>query len=154
MLRVLAAYLAAVLVTYTGAVIAHSQSVAARLHEMGVDESLAVRLEHTLHDLVGMSGLFLPIIALALAIAFPFARLVMRLLPRWRAVGYPLAGGAAVLAVHVLLAVTFEITPVAAARTALGLTLQALCGVLGGWVFRVCLAEPGGARSGRVEQAA
>lgn len=142
MLRVLAAYLAAVLVTYASAVIAHSQSVVARLHGMGVDESVADRLGHTLHDLAGMAGLFLPIIAAALAVAFPVARLVMRLLPRWQPVGYAVAGGAALLAVHVILEQTFEITPIAAARTTLGLTLQALSGVLGGWVFRLCLGDP------------
>jgi hypothetical protein len=135
MLRVLAAYLAAVLVTYTGAVVAHSQSVVARLADMGVDESLPDRLGHTLHDLTGMAGLFLPIIAVTLAIAFLVASQLMRLLPRWRPVGYAVAGGVAMLAVHVILEQTLAITPIAAARTTLGMTLQALAGVLGGWVF-------------------
>ena len=142
MLRVLAAYVAAVLVTYAGAVIAHSQSVVANLHRMGVDESFGDRVGHTLHDLAGMTGLFLPIIAAALAVAFPVARLVMRLLPRWQPVGYAIAGGVALLGVHVILEQTFEVTPIAGARTTLGLTLQALSGVLGGWVFRLCLGRP------------
>lgn len=147
MLRVLAAYLAAVLVTYAGAAIAHTQSVMARLGDMGVPVGLADRLGATLHDLAGMAPLYLPIIAAGLAVAFPVASLVMRMLPRWRPVGYALAGGVAVLAIHVILYQTLAITPIAAARTTAGLTVQALCGALGGWVFRVGLIRAGATRT-------
>lgn len=146
MLRTLVAYLAAVLVTYAGAAIAHTQSVIASLREMGVKVGLGERLGATAHDLAGMAGLYLPIIAVGLAVAFPAASLVMRWLPRWRPVGYALAGGVAVLAIHVVLYQTFSITPIAAARTTAGLTVQALCGALGGWMFRFCLTHPAATR--------
>lgn len=144
MLRVLTAYLAAVLVAYAGAAIAHTQFVMARLDDMGVDVGAADRLEATLHDLAGMAPLFLPMVAVALAVAFLIAHAVIRRLPHWRPVGYALAGGLAVLTIHVVLYQAFSITPVAGARTTLGLTAQALCGALGGWVFLLCL--PRGAR--------
>lgn len=139
MLRVLGAYLAAVLVTYAGAAFAHTQSVMARLDDMGVAVSAGDRLYATVHDLAGMAALFLPMIAAGLAVAFPVARLVLRVLPRWQPLAYPLAGGVAVLAIHVILYQTLSITPIAGARTTVGLTIQALCGALGGWVFRACL---------------
>jgi len=137
MLRALAAYVAAVLVTYTLATIAATQHVMARLVDMGVDVSLADRLGTTLHDLAGMTTSYLPILAVGLAIAFPVAAGVARFAPRWRTIGYPLAGGLAVLVIHFTLSQLFNITPVAAARTTLGLTVQALCGALGGWLFFV-----------------
>lgn len=135
MLRVLAAYLAAVLVTYAGAAIAHTQWVLASLADMNVPVAMADRLGATAHDLVGMASLYLPIIAAALAVAFPVAKLIARLLPRLSLLAYPLAGGAALLMVHVILYQTFAITPIASARTTAGLITQALCGVLGGWLF-------------------
>ena len=139
MLRVLGAYLAAVLVTHAGAVIAHTQSVMASLADMGVDVSLEERLGATFHDLLGMAPLFLPILAVALGVAFAVAGAIIRRVPHWRPLGYSLAGGLAVLAVHVVLYQTFSITPIAGARSALGLTAQALAGAFGGWVFWLCL---------------
>lgn len=135
MLRAVAGYLAAVLVAYVTAAAAQTQSVMARLGDMGVDVSPGDRLGATVHDVAGMAGTYLPMIAVGFAIAFPVAAAVIRRVPRWRPVGYALAGGVAVLMIHVLLAWTLSITPVSAARTSLGLTVQALCGALGGWVF-------------------
>ncbi|MEQ8858141.1 MAG: hypothetical protein RIC56_05795 [Pseudomonadales bacterium] len=141
MIRVLSAYLAAVIVAYVGASIAQTQSVMARLADMGVPVSVGVRLEATAHDVVGLATSLLPLIAVGLAIALPVAALAIRVLPGWRPVGYVLAGGAALLAIHVALNLSLGIHPVAATRTTIGLTAQALCGGLGGWVFLQCLPE-------------
>lgn len=135
MLRALVAYVAAVLVAYVLAAIAATQHVMARLADMGVEVTLGDRLGTTLHDLASMAPTFLPILAIAFAIALPVAAGVIRLAPRWRSLGYPLAGAVAVLAIHVTLNQLFDITPVAAARTTLGLVFQALCGAVGGWLF-------------------
>jgi hypothetical protein len=135
MLRALLAYVAAVLVAYVLAAIAATQHVMARLADMGVAVTLGDRLGTTLHDLASMAPTYLPILAIAFAIALPVAAGVIRLAPRWRWLGYPLAGGVAVLAIHVTLNQLFDITPVAAARTVLGLTVQVLGGAVGGWLF-------------------
>ena len=137
--RILLAYLAAVAVTYVTAATAHTQSVMSRLADMDAPVTVGVRASATLHDLGGMATSFLPMIAVGLAIAFPVAAAAIRRLPRWRPVGYSVAGGVAVLVIHLTLSLMFQITPVAGARTTLGLTVQALCGGLGGWVFRICL---------------
>lgn len=136
MLRTLAGFVAGVLVTYVCAAALSTQWVMASLGAMGVPVDLGVRLQATVHDLVGLATLYLPLIGAGFAVAFPAAALAIRWLPRWRPLGYPLAGGAAVLAIHVILNWTFDITPIAAARSAPGLTMQAMCGVLGGWVFQ------------------
>ncbi len=141
MIRLVIAYLVAVIVAYVGASIAATQSVMARLVEMGAPVTLGVRLEATVHDLLGMATSLLPLVAVGMLIALPVAALIIRALPRWRPTGYVLAGGAALLCIHVALHLVLGITPVAAARTTLGLTVQALCGGLGGWVFLQCLPE-------------
>jgi hypothetical protein len=135
MLRVLAAFVAAVLVTYGLAAIAQTQHVMSRLVDMGMPVTFSDRLAATLDDLVGMAPLYMPMLAVGLAIAFGIAAGVMRLAPRWRPVGYPLAGGLAVLVLHVSLTLALGITPIAVARTTLGLTSQALAGAVGGWAF-------------------
>jgi len=138
MLRVISAYLLAVLVTYVSAAVLATQSVMARLADMGVVVPLADRLKTTGLDLLGMAPMYVPIIAVAFLVALPVAALVGKFRPDWRWFGYPLAGGTAILVVHLALELAFSISPVAATRTALGLTGQALCGVLGGWVFLRC----------------
>ena len=135
MLRALDGYLAAVLAAYVAAAAAQTQSVMARLGDMDVDVGLGERLGGTAQDIAGMTTTYLPMIAIGFAIAFPVAAAVIRRVPRWRPVGYALAGGVAVLMIHVLLNWTLSITPVSAARSSLGLTVQALCGAFGGWVF-------------------
>jgi hypothetical protein len=141
MLRALAAFVAAVLVAYVCAAVAATQHVISRLRDMGIEVGIGDRLNATLHDLAGMASLYLPILAVGFAIAFPVAAVVIRMAPRWRPIGYPLAGGVAVLAIHLILNQLLDITPIAAARTTLGLTVQALCGALGGWLFGVLLAR-------------
>lgn len=139
MLRVIGAYLLAVIVGYVAAAAATTQSVMSSLADMGVAVPLTVRLVTTAQDVMGMTSSYLPIIAVAFAIAFPVAALVLRWRPDWRWFGYPVAGGIAILVVHLALELTFGFSPVAATRTLAGLTVQALCGALGGWVFlRAC----------------
>jgi len=135
MLRVMGAFLLAVIVGYVAAAAATTQSVMARLADMGVEVPLGDRLLTTGQDVVGMASSYLPIIAIAFAIAFPVAALILRWRPQWRWFGYPLAGAVAILVVHLALEATFGFTPVAAVRTTLGLVIQVICGAVGGWVF-------------------
>ncbi|MEZ5558690.1 MAG: hypothetical protein R3E86_09140 [Pseudomonadales bacterium] len=136
------AFTAGVLTAYVLAAVAATQAVMARLAEMGIDVTPGDRLRTTLQDLVGMAELFLPIIAVAFLIAFPVAALISRYVPKLRAIGYPLAGGVALLAIHLILHATFGTTPVAAARTAGGLGWQVMAGALGGLVFLRVLPRP------------
>ena len=129
------AFLLAVAATYVTAAAAATQAVMASLSGMGVDVSLADRLATTLADQVGMFATFAPLLAIALGIGFAVAALVCRWLPGWRRVGYLAAGFAAVVAMHMLLRAVLDVTPVAAARTIAGLTIQGLAGALGGHVF-------------------
>jgi hypothetical protein len=120
-----------------------SHSSRRRLARLGVEVPLADRLATTAHDIVGMAPAYAPIIGVGFAIAFPIAALVIRrVLPGWRAVGYPLAGFVAVAAALATMIALFEITPIAGARSAAGFVCQALAGAVGGHVFARLLPTP------------
>jgi hypothetical protein len=133
--RILVAYLVAVLVAYLLGAMAATQSVLASIEGMGVVVTLAERVSTTGKDLIGMFPSYGLIIALALAIALPVATTISRYLPRWRAFGLVSAGVVAIVVPHLLMRELFEITPVAAARTTVGLLVQGLAGGVGGYAF-------------------
>ncbi len=131
----LAIYLSAVVVTYLLAAVAATQSVISSLAGMGVPVDLTGRLTMTLKDLVGMAGMFLPMVAFGLLIAFMATALICRYLRQWRIPLYTIAGATAMVCLHLALNLAFGITPVAAARTAAGLVIQGLAGAAGGLTY-------------------
>lgn len=143
----LAIYLSAVAVAYVLASIAATQSVISSLSSMGVDIRFAERADMTLSDLGGMAGLFLPMVAFGLLIAFMITALICRYWNRTRTLLYILAGAAALVCIHLGLNLAFGITPIAVARTTGGLLTQALAGGIGGLVY-VLLSRSHFARMG------
>lgn len=131
----LAAFLAAVGIAYVLASVMATQSVVASLAGMGVEVGPAGRLTMTLNDIAGMAPMFLPMVAFALLIAFLSAALLCRWLHRWRGPLYLLAGATGVVCIHLGLHLAFGITPVAAARTGVGLLLQGVAGAAGGYSY-------------------
>jgi hypothetical protein len=128
-------YLSAVVVAYVLAAGAATQSVVASLVGMGVDVDFAERVSMTLHNLLGMAGMFLPMVAFGLLIAFMAAALVCRYWSRARLPLYLAAGACALLCIHLGLHLAFGITPIAIARSTGGLIVQALAGAAGGGVY-------------------
>ena len=128
-------YLAAVAAAYILAAVSATQSVVSSLAGMGVGVSWPERLAMTVHDLGGMAGMFLPLIALGFLLAFLSTALLCRWWGRWRFILYPVAGAAAVASIHLLLHFSFGITPVAIARSSGGLVVQALAGAVGGLTY-------------------
>lgn len=131
----LAIYLAAVLTTYLLATAAASLHVASSLASMGIELDSAGRVSMILQDLVGMAGMFLPLIAFALLLAFLVTALLYHLLRRARVLLYALAGATAMLALHLAMNAVFGLTAIAVARSAGGLLLQVLAGAVGGLVY-------------------
>lgn len=138
----LAIYLSAVAVAYGLASIAATQSVISNLSSMGVDVQFAERIGMTLSDIGGMAGLFLPMVAFGLLIAFMVTALICRYWGRRRALLYILAGAVALVGIHVALKLAFGITPIAVARTTSGLLTQALAGAAGGLVYVLLSRTP------------
>jgi len=87
-------------------------------------------------DMAGLAPQFGAVVAIALAAGLIVAGLVNRLLNLPRALAFALGGGAALVAALLLMSLAFDgITPIAGARGALGLSLQALAGAAGGAAF-------------------
>ncbi len=131
----LAIYLSAVLVAYVLASVTSTQSVVSRLSGMGVTVSFADRAAMTLQDIAGMASMFLPMVAFAFLAAFLVTALLCRWWGQWRTPLYVLAGAVALVTIHLLLNVSFGITPVAIARTWGGLLVQGLAGGVGGFTY-------------------
>ncbi len=141
--RALVAFLLAVLAAYLAAAVLATQAVMSSLAAMGVDVSFGVRLSTTLADLAGMFATFAPLLGVALLLGFLVAGGVLRWRPGWRSFGYPLAGFVAVVVMHMLMRMALELTPVAAARSTLGLVGQGAAGAFGGYVFLLVTSRLG-----------
>lgn len=131
----LAIYLVAVAAAYLLASITATQSVIYSLTGMGVEISISERATMTLRDIGGLAGMFLPMVAFGLLIAFMATALFCRYWNQWRIPLYITAGAAALLCIHLALNLAFEITPVAIARSPAGLLVQSMAGAAGGFIY-------------------
>jgi hypothetical protein len=93
----LAIYLSAVAVAYLLAAVMATQSVVSSLARMGVDVSFSERISMTLDDISGMAGMFLPMVAFGLLIAFMVTALICRYWNQWRTPLYIIAGATALV---------------------------------------------------------
>jgi len=131
----LAIYLSAVVVAYLLAAISATQSVVSSLTGLGLPVSFPERVSMTFSDIGGMAGMFLPMVAFGLLIAFMATALICRYRKRWRFPLYILSGAVALVCIHLALHLAFGITPVAIARTTGGLMIQAVAGAAGGLTY-------------------
>lgn len=133
--RNVAAYLAAVIAAYALGAFFHTQMVFAALAGAGAEIPLALRLETTIGDFLGLWQ-YAAVVAIALLAGFLVAALVKRVLKPLAPVAYPIAGAAAIaLALTLMSMQYYGTTPIAGARGPLGLALQCLAGAAGGFVF-------------------
>lgn len=128
-------YLLAVASTYLIGVLLVTQFNISQVTQLGPAVSLTSRAQTVLHDWLGMLEIYLPLIAIAMFTALLVTGLVLnRFLPRsaWL---YALAGLVAMVALHQIMNLVFEISAVAPTRTSLGLLAQGLAGAIGGYTF-------------------
>lgn len=146
-LRVILAFLVAVVVTVILGAAASSGFVLAELTRLGVEISIGAWLSTLLHDVVGMGPLYVPIVGVGFLIGFVVAAAVIRwLLPGWQDLGYPIAGCTAMLVILLSMTAAFGLMPIAGARSMGGLVAQCAAGAVGGYVF--ARLGPGAARAG------
>jgi hypothetical protein len=135
MFRWLFAWLAASVVTYATGSVLMTQVVLGDVASFGIDVDLAARLRTTAADLAGLAGSYLPLVAVALLVAFLVATALRRLLPvAWRPLCL-VAGATSVGALLGIMSAVFGMNPLAGAAGAGGLSLQMLAGLAGGGVF-------------------
>lgn len=142
-LRVLIAFLVAVVTATVVACIIGTQFVLAALSGIGVDIPLADRLATTWYDLINFGFIPSPsfgfsygmVIATGLFIAFLVAAALSYFLPRFRTIIYAVAGGVAILTFLGSSYFVFGASMFAFAQTPMGLLTQGAAGAVGGWVF-------------------
>ncbi|MBT7333789.1 MAG: hypothetical protein HN856_05375 [Gammaproteobacteria bacterium] len=136
MKRILA-FILAVLAAYVLAVLMYTQLNLANVVELGLPVTAQDRVSAALHDLQGMLGLYLPIIGIALFIAFAVTHQVLRWVPQLRTLGYMLGGFAGIYVVDLMLVNVLGsgIHPLSVTRTTVGLLSQCVAGAVGGLVF-------------------
>ena len=134
-MRIILSYVSAVLAAYLIGCIAISQGNIAAIVGMGFEVTLGQRLETAWHDVLNMTALYLPIIAVAYLVALPVAALVIKRYPDLRRLGFVLGGFVALVTIHLVLKQVFGITGVAPTRTVMGLILQGIAGSLGGYCY-------------------
>jgi hypothetical protein len=131
----LLAFIVAAMVTYLIASASATAGVLGNLSEMGFVVSFGDRIATTLADIAGLLPLFLPLLAIALLLGFLVTGLIARWQPSWRSFGYPLAGFAAVIVLHLTLKAVLGVTPIVATREVGGLLMQGIAGAAGGYAF-------------------
>ena len=135
MFRWIGGWLAASLATYLVGSALMTQVVLSNVAGFGVTIDLPSRLTMTAADIGGLVTSYLPLIAIAMAVAMLVAGILGRLIPSRRAALVLLAGLAAPPALVAIMSATFGMNPLAGAAGAVGMLLQALAGLAGGLVF-------------------
>ncbi len=135
MFRWIGGWLAAALATYVTGSVMMTQVVLASVGSFGVVVDLPARASMTLADIGGLAGSYLPLIAIAMAVAMLIASLLGRLIPTRRSALILAAGLTAPPALIAIMTLTFGMNPLAGAAGVAGLSLQALAGCAGGLVF-------------------
>ena len=135
--RNVASFLAAVIAAYILGAIFISQGNIASIVGMGFYISAAQRLDAAFHDVMHMTSIYLPVIAVSYLIALPVATLIIKYAPHLRMILYVLAGATGLVAIHLILKLLLGMSGIAATRTVVGLLAQAIAGGLGGYLFHV-----------------
>ena len=131
----LISFLLAGLAAYVLAVLFYTQINLSNLTDLGIDISFSDRLGAALHDLLSMTGMYLPIMLVALLVAFSLAAIVIRFLPNLRILGFVVAGTVGVLALVLFFSSFLGTNPIAVTRSSLGLLSQCGAGGIGGLVY-------------------
>ena len=131
----LISFLLAGLVAYVIAVLFYTQINLSNLTDLGIDISFSDRFGAASHDLLSMTGMYLPIMLVALLVAFSLAAIVIRFLPNLRILGFVVAGIVGVLALVLFFSSFLGTNPIAVTRSSLGLLSQCGAGGMGGLVY-------------------
>jgi hypothetical protein len=133
--RRLLALLVSALVTTALVSLGHSLFVQAELAALGTELPLHIRAGAIFRDFIGLLPTLGAILLGALLVAYLIAGVLKPRAGLLGPVAYPLAGWAAVALALVAMRLAFGFSPLAGARTGLGLLVMSLGGLAGGAVF-------------------
>lgn len=133
--RRIAAFLVAGLVTTALASLSHSLFVQAGLAALGTELPFGVRFTTIFRDFFGLLPTLGPVMFGSLLVAFLIAAFLKQRAGLLALLAYPLAGWAAVLLALLTMRLVFGFSPLAGARTGMGLFVMSLSGLIGGSVY-------------------
>lgn len=136
--RTLTAFLASAALTFVLAAVFYTQQVISRQAAIGVEYSAPQKFSTLLDNILGLAPSYGVVLAIGLAIAFPVAALLKRVLKPLAPLAFPLAGAAAVYtAIYLIENVVASggVGALGGARGTLGMVLQCLAGLIGGGAF-------------------
>ncbi len=113
-----------------------TQIVLAGLGEIGVPVGFNLRSSMTIKDLRILETL-VPVITICFAIGFLVAYWCQRIAGGKAIVWYAIAGASAFVTTLLLIRWQLDLSPIAGARSLVGLSLQALAGAIGGVIFSI-----------------
>ena len=135
MVKTIGSFLLAVITAYLLGAIFVSQGNIAAVLALGFDVSFAQRLDAAVHDMLNMTDIYLPLVAISLLLGLPVAYAIVRKRPHLSLIGYTLAGFVALLAIHLIIKAVVGLSGVAPTRTLMGLLSQGIAGGVGGYLF-------------------
>lgn len=135
-------FILAWLATFTLASIAHSQMVLSGLEQQGIVIPPAERLQMTLSDWWGLLPGYGAVIFAGMLIALSVGGWISRKIGALSGLLYPLSGALAMYIMLIAMQPVMDISLIAGARSDTGLILQALAGLIGGWVFYALREKP------------
>jgi hypothetical protein len=150
-LRILVAFVLAVVATYVIGSALYTQAVLSGLGSVGVEVPIGERLSVTAQNIVGMTdsafggfvfgfiSTYPEAIVIGLVVAYAVATPVRMFVKPLAAVAYPAAGAVALLTIVYFIHTSLSPGLFAGARETGGLALQAVAGTLGGFVFALLL---------------
>ncbi|WP_199555520.1 hypothetical protein [Sandaracinobacteroides hominis] len=130
------ALLAAALVTTALASLSHSLFVQSALAELGTELPFGIRLKTIFRDFFGLFPTLGPVMLGSLLIAFLVAAVLKRRAGMLAPFAYALAGWAAVFLALFTMRLVYGFSPLAGARTGMGMFVMTLSGLIGGFVFQ------------------
>ncbi len=137
MIRYMLAFVAALALAYIASVVLSAQVALQEVASYGMSASLAVRIETSLLDLIGMARMYLPLVAASMLVAMPVSALALKFIPlatpRW--LGYLIGGAVGLWALHTIMLAVFGVHAVPATRFGAGMASQAVAGALAGYAF-------------------
>ncbi|MBL6688791.1 MAG: hypothetical protein ISP91_00200 [Pseudomonadales bacterium] len=134
-MKVIAGFIAAVVAAYIFGAAFVSQGNIATVVSLGYEVTFAQRIDALIHDVTHMYDVYLPLVAIGLAIGLSVAAAIIRFVPHLRMVGYVSAGFVGMIALHVLAKAALGVSGIAPTREITGLLAQGIAGGIGGFVF-------------------
>lgn len=134
--RVVAGFLAAIVVVTILATVLQSSFVLLMLANVGAQFSVSEAASMVIADLIGLGPLYGVIMTIGLAVAFLAAALAHRLLPLPRVLAFAGAGAVAIAVMLIAMEqVFFGVQLIAGARSMLGFMSQMVAGGVAGFAF-------------------